>query len=66
MARRAAAFTQTDMDRAAKAAAKVGYVMEIRPGSIRLVPSRNPAENSPVGDCVDAESETAAWDAALA
>jgi len=58
MARRAALFTQTDLDRAAKAAAKVGYVMEIRPGGvIRIAPNSQRAENSSL-----AEDRANPWD----
>ena len=60
MGRRAAIFTQSDLDRAAKAAARVRYVVEIRPGVVRLVPPAEPGKNSPIDDDGAAE-----WDAAL-
>lgn len=63
MSRRAAIFTQTDLDRATKAAAKVGYVVEIRPGGvIRIAPNSDVAENS----AVSLDEESAAWDRAIA
>lgn len=59
MARRAAAFTQTDFDRAVKAAAKVGYAVEILAGGmIRIAPHSERAENSPNSE------ESDPWDAA--
>lgn len=59
MSRRAAIFTQTDVDRAVKAAAKVGYAVEIRPGgTIRIAPNSERAENSPSSE------ESDPWDAA--
>lgn len=61
MARRAAIFTQADLDRTVKAAAKVGYAVEIRPGGvIRIAPNVETAENSSLPD-----EESAGWDAAL-
>lgn len=61
MSRRAAIFTQTEIDRSVKAAAKVGYAVEIRPGGImRIAPNRETAENSSLGD-----EESAGWDAVL-
>ena len=60
MARRAAIFTQTDLDRAVKAAAKSGYAVEIRPGGvIRIAPLSQCAENSSFDDGANP------WDAAL-
>lgn len=62
MARRAAIFTQSDLDRAAKAAAKVGYVVELRPGGvIRIAPNSEVAENS----AVTLDEESALWDRAI-
>lgn len=61
MSRRAAIFTQSDLDRATKAAAKVGYVVRIRPGEITLAPIKPSADNSSVPES-DGESR---WDAAL-
>lgn len=61
MSRRAAIFTQSDLDRATKAAAKVGYVVRITPGEITLAPAGDAAENSLVPE-VDGES---LWDARL-
>lgn len=61
MARRASIFTQTELDRATKAAAKVGYAVEIRPGGlIRIAPNTEAPENSLVPD-----EESAGWDAVL-
>lgn len=61
MARRAAIITQTDLDRSAKAAAKVGYEVVIGPdGTIRLVPPVRRSENSHLND--DGANP---WDAAL-
>lgn len=61
MSRRAAIFTQTDLDRTVKAAAKVGYAVEIRPGGIiRIAPNLETADHSSL-----ANEESAGWDAAL-
>lgn len=65
MARRAAIFTQSDFDRAVKAAAKVGYAVEIRPGAIAIVPNAKASENSSV-PASGADEESNPWDAALA
>ena len=56
-----AAFSQTDMNRAAKAAASVGYqaVFDLAAGVVRLLPIDH---NAPLPSDNDAESE---WDKAL-
>ena len=59
MARRAATFLQSDLDRAAKAAAKVGYAVEIRPGgTVALVPCSDKGKNSGANDA----AEVNPWD----
>jgi hypothetical protein len=58
---RRAAFSQADINRAMKAAAKVGYRVEIEGGVIRLLPAHGAtALPSP-----DSDSGEAAWDKAL-
>lgn len=64
MARRAATFTQSDITRAAKAAAIVGYALEVTPGALRLVPSRGSVQNSAINDPDDGGGESE-WLAAL-
>lgn len=63
MPRRPATFTQADINRAAKAAAMVGFAVEMRPGSIRLVPCEQSAKNWPIDDAGEGPNP---WDEALA
>jgi hypothetical protein len=57
---RRAVFAQTDWDRAAKAAAKVGYVIETDGKVMRLLPANPGAVPIPAADEADQD-----WDAAL-
>ncbi len=66
MPRRPATFTQSELTRAVKAAAVVGYAVEIRAGVIALVPGSKTAKNSSVAGSSDGGEEPNPWDAALA
>lgn len=63
MARRAAAFSQADYTRAAKAAAAVGYAVKIGPDAITLVPSSAEAQNSATAESGGEAQGSNPWDA---